>query len=43
MSDTPLTIVSGVIPCSSLYVSCAARRRLVSSSAPWIASVILSA
>src|SRR5207302_1178645 len=39
MSDTPLTIDSGVIPCSSLYASCTRRRRSVSSSAPWIASV----
>ena len=35
-------IDSGVIPCSSLYASCVARRRFVSSRAPWIASVILS-
>ena len=42
MSETPLTIDSGVIPCSSLYASWIARRRFVSSSAPWIASVSLS-
>ena len=32
MSETPLTIVSGVMPCSSLYATCFARRRSVSSS-----------
>jgi hypothetical protein len=37
MSETPLTTDSGVIPCSSLYASCFARRRFVSSIAPWIA------
>ena len=42
MSETPFTIVSGVIPCSALYASCTSRRRFVSSSAPWIASVTLS-
>ena len=30
MSETPLTIDSGVMPCSSLYASCFARRRFVS-------------
>src|SRR5581483_8100301 len=43
MSDTPLTIDAGVVPCSSLYASCFARRRFVSSIAPAIASVTLSA
>ena len=43
MSDTPLTTDSGVIPFSSLYASCFSRRRFVSSSAPTIASVCLSA
>ena len=43
MSETPFTIVSGVIPCSSLYASWTARRRFVSSSASLIASVCLSA
>ena len=43
MSETPLTIESGVVPCSSLYASWIARRRSVSSIAPLIASVILSA
>ena len=42
MSETPLRIDSGVIPCSSLYASWMERRRLVSSSASLIASVILS-
>src|SRR5438477_642448 len=30
MSETPFAIVSGTIPCSSLYASCTARRRFVS-------------
>ena len=43
MSETPLTIVWGVIPCSSLYAIWYARRRFVYSIAPTIASVRLSA
>ncbi len=43
MSETPFAIVSGTIPCSSLYASWTARRRFVSSSASLIASVCLSA
>src|SRR4051812_10105440 len=43
MSETPFAIVSGTIPCSTLYARWTARRRFVSSSACTIASVCLSA
>ena len=43
MSETPFTIDSAVMPCSSLYASCTLRRRSVSSIAPLMASVSLSA
>ena len=43
MSEMPLTIVSGVMPCSSLYARWMARRRSVSPIARRIASVSLSA
>ncbi len=43
MSEIPLTIVSGVIPWSSLYLTWIARRRSVSSIAARIAAVSLSA
>ena len=43
MSEMPLTIVSGVMPCSSLYARWIARRRSVSAIAVRIASVSLSA
>ena len=34
MSETPFVMFSAVIPCSSLYATCVARLRFVSSSAP---------
>ena len=43
MSEMPLTIVSGVMPCSRLYASWIARRRSVSSIAARMAAVSLSA
>ena len=43
MSEIPLTIVSGVIPCSSLYCRWISRRRSVSPIAARIAAVSLSA
>ena len=43
MSDTPFLIVSGVIPCSSLYATWIARRRSVSEMAVRMAAVSLSA
>ena len=43
MSLTPLTTLTGVMPWSSLYVVCLARRRFVSPIATSIAAVILSA
>ena len=43
MSEMPLTIVSGVMPCSVLYARWISRRRSVSSIALRIASVSLSA
>ena len=42
MSETPLMIVSGVMPCVSLYLSWMSRRRCVSRTAPLIDSVSLS-
>ena len=43
MSRMPLTIVCGTMPCSTLYASCAVRRRAVSSIATCIDSVMRSA
>ena len=43
ISATFLRTLSGVMPCSSLYFICIARRRLVSSIAARIEPVILSA